>query len=310
MRTTLRIATRNSPLALWQAKYIKQQLLTAYPNLTIELLPLTTTGDRFLGTPLATLGGKGLFVKELEQALLEGKADFAVHSIKDLPVNFPTGLQLVTICERADPRDVLILAEQQQQFDIMSLPVATIIGTTSLRRRCQLLAIRPDLNLQNLRGNVNTRLRRLEDGEFTGIILAAAGLERLGLAHRISSYLPTDICLPAVGQGALGIECREDDSELIELLKILEHQLTRSCVLAERAFNEGLGGGCHVPIAAYAELQNDKLHLRGLVGKLDGSLLLYDELVGDIEQPEAIGKQLAEKLLARGAGDILKAVYR
>lgn len=309
MRNHLRIATRQSPLALWQANYIKQRLEQVYPALHITLLPLTTTGDRFLGTPLATLGGKGLFVKELEQALLEGAADMAVHSIKDLPVYFPAELQLTTVCERTEPRDALILPAGQHT-NLLSLPENVVLGTTSLRRRCQLQAMRPRFVLKDLRGNINTRIARLDAGEFDGIILAAAGVERLNLTDRISDYLTPELCLPAVGQGALGIECREDDAELITLLKVLDHPPTRQCVLAERAFNEGLGGGCHVPIAAYAQLQNQQLRLRGLVGKPDGSLVLRDEIIGSSADAEQLGKQLAEKLLSQGAGEILRAVYQ
>lgn len=305
---TIRIATRQSPLALWQAHYVQEQLMAAHPGLQVELVPMVTKGDVLLDTPLSKVGGKGLFVKELELAMMENRADLAVHSMKDVPVAFPEGLGLVTICPREDPHDAFV-SEKYQTID--ELPAGAIVGTSSLRRQCQLSARRPDLVIRSLRGNVGTRLSKLDAGEYDAIILAAAGLKRLGLEARIRSTLPAEVSLPAVGQGAVGIECRLDDAELILLLQALNHDDTATCVRAERAMNTRLEGGCQVPIGSYAILQeNDGLWLRGLVGTPDGSRIIHGERRGHRSEAEQLGISLAEELLDRGAGDILRDVYQ
>lgn len=302
----IRIATRKSALALWQAEFVKAELIKHHPTLQVELVPMSTQGDKILDTPLAKIGGKGLFVKELETAILEGRADIAVHSMKDVPVEFPPGLMLSTICEREDPRDAFV----SNQFSCLEqLPAGAVVGTSSLRRQCQLKALRPDLQVRDLRGNVNTRLSKLDNGEFAAIILAAAGLIRLGFAARIASYLPVELSLPANGQGAVGIECRSDDDAVQALLAPLEHSITRHSVLAERAMNRRLQGGCQVPIGAFAVQHNNELWLRGLVGSVDGKQIIRDEMRGPVAHAEQLGQQLAERLLAAGAGDILNAVY-
>ncbi len=306
MTQILRIATRKSALALWQAEYVKARLEHFHPNLQVELVPMSTQGDKILDTPLAKIGGKGLFVKELETAMLEGRADIAVHSMKDVPVEFPDGLMLSTICEREDPRDAFV---SNHYSSLDQLPAGSVVGTSSLRRQCQLKALRPDLQIRDLRGNVNTRLAKLDAGEFDAILLAAAGLIRLGFTDRIRTYLPVENSLPANGQGAVGIECRSDDAAVRALLAPLEHAPTRLAVLAERAMNRRLQGGCQVPIGAFAELQGEQLWLRGLVGALDGSHILRAEVRGPAASPEQLGEQLAEVLLAQGAGHILSAVY-
>lgn len=303
----VRIATRKSALALWQANFVKAELEAAHPGLQVELVPMSTQGDKILDTPLAKIGGKGLFVKELETAMLEGRADIAVHSMKDVPVDFPEGLMLHTICQREDPRDAFVSNSYQQLAD---LPQGAVVGTSSLRRQCQIKAMRPDLQIKDLRGNVNTRLAKLDAGEFDAIILASAGLIRLGFETRIASFLEVSTSLPANGQGAVGIECRSDDLVVQQLLAPLEHQETRICVLAERAMNRKLQGGCQVPIGAFAVLQQNELWLRGLVGQLDGSEILRSEIKGEATQAEQLGTQLAEQLLALGADRILDAVYR
>mgnify|MGYP006193055915 FL=1 len=303
----VRIATRKSALALWQANFVKAELEAAHPGLQVELVPMSTQGDKILDTPLAKIGGKGLFVKELETAMLEGRADIAVHSMKDVPVDFPEGLMLHTICQREDPRDAFVSNSYQQLAD---LPQGAVVGTSSLRRQCQIKAMRPDLQIKDLRGNVNTRLAKLDAGEFDAIILASAGLIRLGFETRIASFLDVGTSLPANGQGAVGIECRSDDLVVQQLLAPLEHQETRICVLAERAMNRKLQGGCQVPIGAFAVLQQNELWLRGLVGQLDGSEILRSEIKGEATQAEQLGTQLAEQLLALGADRILDAVYR
>ncbi|WP_233010967.1 hydroxymethylbilane synthase [Rheinheimera faecalis] len=303
----VRIATRKSALALWQANFVKAELEAAHPGLQVELVPMSTQGDKILDTPLAKIGGKGLFVKELETAMLEGRADIAVHSMKDVPVDFPEGLMLHTICQREDPRDAFVSNSYQQLAD---LPQGAVVGTSSLRRQCQIKAMRPDLQIKDLRGNVNTRLAKLDAGEFDAIILASAGLIRLGFEARIASFLEVGTSLPANGQGAVGIECRSDDLVVQQLLAPLEHQETRICVLAERAMNRKLQGGCQVPIGAFAVLQQNELWLRGLVGQLDGSEILRSEIKGEATQAEQLGTQLAEQLLALGADRILDAVYR
>ncbi|WP_336778603.1 hydroxymethylbilane synthase [Pantoea sp. USHLN256] len=302
-----RIATRQSPLALWQAQYVQQRLMAAHPGLQVELLPMVTKGDVILDTPLAKVGGKGLFVKELELAMLEDRADLAVHSMKDVPVDFPQGLGLVTICEREDPRDAFV---SNRYHSIDELPQGAVVGTSSLRRQCQISARRPDLVIRSLRGNVGTRLGKLDAGEYDAIILAAAGLKRLGLEDRIRQAMPAEISLPAVGQGAVGIECRVDDAQLITLLQALNHDDTAVCVRAERAMNTRLEGGCQVPIGSFAVLEDDQLWLRGLVGSPDGNQMVVGERRGPRDQAEQMGISLAEELLEGGARDILREVYQ
>ena len=311
---TIRIATRKSPLALWQANYVRAQLLTHHRDLDVRLLELVSAGDKTLDVPLSVVGGKGLFLKELEQALLRGEADLAVHSMKDVTVTLPDGLDIVAICQRDDPRDVLITNRATSNDDevIKQLPRDAVVGTGSLRRQCQLRARFPHWQLRNLRGNVNTRLDKLERGEFDAIVLAAAGIKRLQLEHRITGYLAPELCLPAVGQGAVGIECRADDAYMRVLLRPLNHDDTMVCVNAERAANERLGGGCHVPLAVYAELaepQKNQLTLRALVGSADGAKILRSKKTGERRDAIAIGREVADELLAQGAGAILDDVY-
>ncbi|NNM52234.1 MAG: hydroxymethylbilane synthase [Pseudomonadales bacterium] len=306
MERSLKIATRKSPLALWQAEYVRDRLQQAHRGLNVELLTMTTRGDRILDAPLAKVGGKGLFVKELEHALLEGRADLAVHSMKDVPMEFPEGLMLAATCERADPRDALI----SHRFEhLLDLPQGAIVGTSSLRRQCQLRALRPDLVIHDLRGNVNTRLAKLDAGEYDAIILATAGMIRLNLGDRIRQRLDTTTLLPAVGQGAVGIECRQDDTELLALLQPLQHETTWYQVQAERAMNLTLSGGCQVPIAGFAELDGDQLWLRGLVGSNDGSLILRAEAKAPRLAAETLGRHVAQALLDQGAGDVLRAIH-
>ena len=303
---TLRIATRKSPLALWQAEFVRDRLIAAHPGLEVELVRMTTQGDKVLDSPLAKVGGKGLFVKELEDGLLGGRADLAVHSMKDVPVELPAGLHLPVICEREDPRDAFV---SQRYASLAALPQGARVGTSSLRRQCQLKVLRPDLQILTLRGNVNTRLAKLDGGDFDAIILAAAGLLRLGFGERITAYLDTAISLPAIGQGAVGIECRSDDPEVNRLIATLNHPPTQIRVSAERAMNHRLEGGCQVPIAGHATLEADALLLRGLVGYPDGSQVVRGEIRGTPGEAAALGIALADDLLARGAGTILKAVY-
>jgi len=302
----LRIATRKSPLALWQAEFVRAELERLHAGLVVELVTFTTQGDKILDTPLAKIGGKGLFVKELEVALLDGRADIAVHSMKDVPMDFPEGLGLLAIGEREDPRDAFV---SNRFATLDELPAAAVVGTSSLRRQCQLRHRRPDLVIKDLRGNVNTRLAKLDAGEYDALILASAGLKRLGFNDRIRSSLAPEISLPAVGQGALGIEARLDDTRIADLIAPLDHADSAVRVRAERAMNRRLQGGCQVPIAGFAELHGDELHLRALVGSVDGREILVDEIRGSRNQAEALGEQLAERLLAAGAGRILQAVY-
>lgn len=306
MSREIRIATRKSALALWQAEYVKSRLEQAHPGLQVSLVPMVSRGDKLLDAPLAKIGGKGLFVKELETALLENEADIAVHSMKDVPMEFPEGLGLYCICEREDPRDAFV----SNTFDSLdALPAGSVVGTSSLRRQAQLLARRPDLQIRFLRGNVNTRLAKLDAGEYDAIILAAAGLIRLGFEARIRSFISAEDSLPAGGQGAVGIECRSADPEVHALLAPLHHNETALRVTAERALNRRLNGGCQVPIACYALLEDKQLWLRGLVGQPDGSLLLRAEARADADEAEALGVRVAEELLAQGADTILSAVY-
>ncbi len=304
-KDVIRIATRQSPLALWQANFIKQQLENLYPELNVELVTMVTKGDVLLDTPLAKIGGKGLFVKELELALLENRADIAVHSMKDVPMQFPEGLHLSVICEREDPRDAFV---SNQYASLEELPLHAVVGTSSLRRQCQLKALRPDLELKTLRGNVGTRLRKLDEGEYDAIILASAGLIRLGEQQRIRSFIAPESSLPAVGQGAVGVECRADDDWVNGLLRPLLHQDTWDRVIAERAMNNRLQGGCQVPIAGYAVLVGEQLHLRALVGAVDGSEVLRAEGTAPRTQAEQLGIQVAESLLAQGAEKLLAQV--
>ncbi|MDX7989028.1 hydroxymethylbilane synthase [Xenorhabdus sp. 12] len=304
---TIRIATRQSPLAMWQAQYVQKQLKHFHPELHVELVPMVTRGDVILDTPLAKVGGKGLFVKELELALLEKRADIAVHSMKDVPVEFPDGLGLVTICEREDPRDAFVSVEYAS---LDELPAGSVVGTSSLRRQCQIRQLRPDLVIRDLRGNVGTRLNKLDNGDYDAIILAAAGLKRLGLEERIRMPLPPELLLPAVGQGAVGIECRLDDMQTRELLAPLNHTRTETCVLAERAMNTRLEGGCQVPIGSYAIWQEDKIWLRALVGAPDGKVIVRGERVVSPENARQSGIELAEELLEKGARQILACVYQ
>jgi len=306
--TTVRIATRESALALWQAEYVKAQLEHFHPDITVVLVPMTTKGDIWLDTPLAKIGGKGLFVKELEVAMLEDRADIAVHSMKDLPVDFPDGLDLEVICPREDPRDAFV---SNTYASLSDLPQGAIVGTSSLRRQCQLKAKRPDLDIRDLRGNVNTRLRKLDEGLYDAIILAAAGLIRLKMSERIAQHIEPEEMLPANGQGAVGIECRINDEKIKALLAPLECSTTRIRVLTERAMNKALEGGCQVPIASYSVISADgkDVHLRGLVGAVDGSKIIESEITGPIEQGEALGNTLAQELLSRGADKILQQVY-
>ncbi|MGK9049279.1 hydroxymethylbilane synthase [Stutzerimonas chloritidismutans] len=306
MSREIRIATRKSALALWQAEYVKARLEASHPGLKVSLVPMVSRGDKLLDAPLAKIGGKGLFVKELETALMENEADVAVHSMKDVPMEFPEGLGLYCICEREDPRDAFV---SNHFDDLDALPPGSVVGTSSLRRQAQLLARRPDLKIQFLRGNVNTRLAKLDAGEYDAIILAAAGLIRLGFGERIRSSISVDESLPAGGQGAVGIECRTTDSELHALLECLNHAPTATRVVAERALNKRLNGGCQVPIACYAVLEGDQLWLRGLVGQPDGTVLLRAEGRAPAADAEALGVQVAEALLDQGAEQILQAVY-
>jgi hydroxymethylbilane synthase len=306
MSNIVRIATRKSPLALWQAEFVRDSLLALNPELKVELVKMVTQGDKILDTPLAKVGGKGLFVKELEVGMLKGDADIAVHSMKDVPVEFPEGLHLAVICEREDPRDAFVSNDYES---IEDLPEGAKVGTSSLRRMCQIRHWRSDLEILDLRGNVNTRLRKLDEGEYDAIILACAGLKRLGFDGRIRSHLDPGFSLPAIGQGAVGIECRSDDSYINELIAPLNHPESRTRVLAERAMNLRLEGGCQVPIGGYAELDGDTILIRGLVGRPDGSEMIRGEIAGRVEEAEYLGTALAEDLLARGAGDILKDVY-
>ncbi|AWL27864.1 hydroxymethylbilane synthase [Acinetobacter defluvii] len=306
MMKTLKIATRQSPLAMWQAEHIRDRLEALHPHISVELVTFVTQGDKILDTPLAKIGGKGLFVKELEAALLDGRADLAVHSMKDVPMQLPEGLELAVICEREDPFDAFV-SNQYEKFE--DLPHGAKLGTSSLRRKCQVLKQRPDLEVIDLRGNVGTRLSKLDAGQYDAIILASSGLKRLGLDERIRHTLAPEISLPAVGQGALGLECRRDDQEVLDLILPLMHHETNVCVRAERAFNAYLEGGCQVPIAGYATLDGQTIQLEGRVGSPDGQTLLVQQVQGHADQAEQLGVQLGKALLALGAGDLLKALY-
>ena len=302
----IRIATRQSPLALWQAEHVAELLVRAFPRVRTQLVKMVTRGDKILDAPLAKVGGKGLFVKELEQGMLEGVADIAVHSMKDVPVDFPEGLHLASILTREDPTDAFV---SNHYASLNELPANARIGTSSLRRECQLKEKFPDAQVMPLRGNVNTRLAKLDAGEYDAIILASAGLKRLGMANRITQSLDASVSLPAIGQGAIGIECRIDDVEINDMLTALHDAETGLCVVAERAMNARLNGGCQVPIAGFALLQGEQLFMRGLVGNPDGSVIYRSERSGGLDQGEVIGRLIAEDLLAQGADKVLQALF-
>lgn len=305
MQESLRIATRRSRLALWQAEHVAALLTRTHPGLTVELVPMVTEGDRILDRALAEVGGKGLFIKELEVAMFEGRAELAVHSMKDVPAELPEGMLLAAVLERADPRDAFV----SNRFRSLSeLPHGARVGTSSLRRQCQLRNARPDLEIRQLRGNVDTRLRKLDEGHYDAIILAAAGLKRLGLDARIASLVPVEASLPAVGQGVIGIECRADDGRTRRLVGVLEHGPTRTCLDAERAFAARLQGSCQSPVAGFARFDGDRLHVRGLVGAPDGSQVFADEIAGGTGEAAALGGRLASRLLEAGAGPLLAAL--
>lgn len=304
-QAALKIASRNSPLAIWQANFVKSRLQQAHPGLDVDILGFTTTGDRMLHSPLARIGGKGLFVKELERAMLDGEADIAVHSMKDVPAQFPSSLELAVICERADPTDALV---SNHYGSLAELPAKAVVGTSSLRRQCQIKHMRPDLRISDLRGNVGTRLGKLDDGEYDAIILASAGLMRLQLEDRIRARLSISECLPAAGQGAIGVECRTGDDATRSLLACLHHGDTAARVAAEREVTLALDGGCELPIAAHALLNNGELNLQALVGVPDGSEFARSELSGPADQPRELGRAVATELLQRGADQIITAL--
>jgi hydroxymethylbilane synthase len=306
------IGTRASKLALWQAEWVKSELQRLNPGLEIELNKIKTSGDKILDVPLAQVGGKGLFVKEIEEAMLRGEADIAVHSMKDVPTEFPAGLELAVICEREDPRDAFISAIKDSKFKIQNfkeLPHGASVGTSSLRRSCQLLNRRPDIRIIQLRGNLETRFRKLDEGQFDSMILAVAGVKRLGWASRITAVLEPDLSLPAIGQGAVGIECRTDDEYVQNLIAPLNHSETSICVRAERALLKRLEGGCQVPIAAHARIIEGKLVMDSLVGSISGDRIVRGSSEGSPGDAEALGTGLAESLLSKGADSILSEVY-
>lgn len=300
------IATRGSKLALWQAEWVRSKILGLDPSLGVELLKIKTTGDKILDVPLAKVGGKGLFVKEIEEAMLRGEADLAVHSMKDVPTVLPEGLHLGAILVREDPRDAFISRKAKSFRD---LPQGATVGTSSLRRSCQLRSIRPDLRITSLRGNLDTRLRKLDEGHFDAVILASAGVKRLGFEARITEVLDPAVSLPAIGQGAVGIECRQDDEFINGLIRPLDHGETAVCVRAERACLKKLEGGCQVPIAAHARLASGRLLMDGLVGSVDGDRVIRCHMEGPAGEAEALGTAVAEDLLSRGADRILAEVY-
>src|SRR5690554_383089 len=299
------IASRESALAMWQARHIQIRLKALYPNTDVEILGMTTTGDQILDSPLSRIGGKGLFVKELEQALADGRADLAVHSMKDVPMYLPDGFAMAAISEREDPRDAFVSNDFP---DLVALPSGSVVGTSSLRRQSQLQARFPHLRIESLRGNLQTRLRKLDEGQYAAIILAAAGLKRLGLEARIADLIDVEDSIPAVGQGALGIEINADREDLYEILAPLNHSDTASCVEAERGMSRALSGSCTVPLGAYAEKENNEIYIRGFVASLDGSEMLRESIKGDAKDPETLGQQLAQRLRDRGADQILSAL--
>jgi len=302
MKNKLIIGTRGSQLAVWQAEWVRSELMVQHPSLTVELEIIKTKGDKILDVPLAKVGGKGLFIKEIEEALLEGRVDLAVHSMKDMPAEIPTGLCIGAIPERETPKDALI---SRNGLSFLQLPHGARIGTSSLRRGAQLKHMRPDVQIRSLRGNVGTRLEKLESDRLDAIILAAAGIKRLGFENRITEYLDEDIMLPAVGQGALCIECRENDPDVHPLIEFLDDSLTRSAVLGERAFLKRLEGGCQVPIAGHGTVVNGKFSLCGLVAEIDGSTVIKQTISGSWTESETLGLELANRLLAKGAKEIL-----
>lgn len=298
----LRLATRESALALWQSEHVAARLRAAHPGLTVELVPMSTRGDRILDQPLADIGGKGLFLKELEVAMLDGRADAAVHSLKDVPMQLEAPFELATVLERGDPFDALVSV---RFHSLDELPEGARVGTSSLRRQAQLRALRPDLQLLDLRGNLQTRLGKLDAGDYDAIVLASAGLERLGLAARIGERIEPLRMIPAVAQGVLAIECRRGEDAVSSLLSVLEHPVTRACITAERTMNARLGGSCHVAVAGYARADGDRLDLTGLVGRASDGRLLWASGSAPAEQPEALGEQVAEALLVQGAAELL-----
>jgi hydroxymethylbilane synthase len=303
--TELRIATRSSPLAMWQAEEVSRQLTTLYPQLRVSLVQMKTRGDKLLDAPLAKVGGKGLFVKELEVGILDGIADIAVHSMKDVPVNFPDGLELGLVMQREDPRDAFV---SNRYASLEDMPEGALVGTSSLRRQTQIRARYPHLEIDWLRGNVNTRLRKLDEGQFDAIILASAGLIRLGFEARIRAPIEPEVCLPAIGQGVLGIETRCNDSAVSQLLEPLGDAATTTLISAERAFNKTLNGGCQVPIAGHAIFEDGQVYLRGLVGEPDGSVVLRADIRGSSDEAENLGISLAQTLIGRGADKILASI--
>lgn len=306
MSQSIRIGTRGSPLALQQAQVAVALLQAAWPEVTAEIIEIRTTGDRVQDVPLAKIGDKGLFVKEIEEALLAGRIDWAVHSVKDLPSQLPEGLRVDMLAERVDPRDALVA---RGRLNLATLPEKAVIGTSSLRRRAQLLHWRPDLHIVPIRGNVDTRLRKLEAGGLDGIVVAVAGLLRMGWENRISDIIPPEVCLPAVGQGALGVELRRDDQKAHTLLQPLTSPATQAAIIAERSFLAHLEGGCQVPIAAWATIEQDDLWLRGMISDVDGATLLRAEQRGTLQAPDSLGHELAETLLRRGGDVILRAIH-
>ncbi len=306
MRKQIRIGTRGSALALWQAEWVKSELAKKYSGTEVTLTKIKTTGDKILDVPLAKVGGKGLFVKEIEEAMLANEIDIAVHSMKDVPTFFPDGLHLSCITKREDPRDAL-LSRNKVKFN--DLPKGANVGTSSLRRQAQLMSVRPDFVIHQLRGNVDTRLRKLKEGQYDAIILAAAGVRRLGLAENVTEYIDPEISLPAIGQGALGIECRVDDRELNDMIAFFNDADTRTCVMGERALLRRLEGGCQVPIACYGQMKGGNLFLTGLVGSVDGKRIIKNTIEGTADKAEKLGVTLAEKLLSKGADVILREVY-
>lgn len=303
MIKTLRIATRQSRLALWQTEYVADTLRRSIQGLEVEILPMTTKGDQTLDQSLAKIGGKGLFIKELETAMLEGHADLAVHSMKDVPWRLPDGMTIAAVLQRADPGDALVANGELE--NLMDLPEGARVGTSSLRRQAQIRHLRPDLKIASVRGNVETRLSKLESGEFDAVVLAAAGLKRLGFGSRISARLDFDECLPAIGQGAIGIECRADNEELITALQQVQHPGTRRCLDAERSLAAKLEASCESPVAAYAEVRDGELLLRGLVASPDGTKVISGRRRGRLIDAEWLGQDLARELIENGAGDIL-----
>ncbi len=310
MKSTFTIGSRGSKLALWQAEWVQARLRALRPEADVRVEIYKTSGDVILDVPLAVIGGKGVFTKELEEALLDGRIDIAVHSLKDLPTTLPAGLAISAITEREDPRDALVLRAhaQVEGASIEGLPRGAVVGTSSLRRQAQLKHLRPDLEIRDLRGNVDTRLRKLDEGQYDAVILASAGLRRLGFAARISAAIPADVMLPAVGQGALGIETRTDDAETNALIALLDDAATRAACAAERAFLRALGGGCQVPIAAHATVSDARIGLVGLVAALDGTRLIRDALEGDANRAEEAGERLAATLRAQGADQLLEGL--